>query len=976
MIMADNREQLPTGTVPQRPAPMRAEESDESPQASVIRRVDRGELPPWEEIQSAFPNEADQLAILEQAELRYGDRADRRPIDVPTRTIPLPGVSPREAPSGTRVPTRVVPDMSGAEADARRQGIVTDAPVDSEIRLSGSFITREQARDGYIAARLAQDLGVEQVETRRRNGRMEYLNPETRRWTDASGYGLDPGDFAAATGYSLPIIGEIVGGLIGLPGGIPGVSIGSGAGAGYGQTVRAMVGNAILQNIGLDPVEFGDIAEDAGQEALFATAATVTMGGLARLVNRINHGPRSITPEEIRNIIDSGEFTTSAQVVEDLRKRGYDLRPTTAQMSNLQRYLDMEATLSTGGSGGSFNAAHRLRQQQWGNSATLLAFFDDFSPTAGANLSAREVGRDVVRMAEASRARNVLSPQEYSRRIQRELLDAGNDIPAFNRPLVGRTIRGEADEAGDGVSGLLLARQEARDRADDAWSIVRNLSGTNPQTGRSAVRIPRSDALDRVVNLLAREADRALVGGQAAGKDRLTGRLVTREEDIINILGPDGTPIASFNRNQLDYDFNDVQSAVSYLRRLERSAYRSTDPDLPGIRDIERLKTELLAARNQHLQQTNPDLLVATLEAERATRYAAQTFERGVIGDILRQQDGGFNMSDGEVVRRLFSTGNIEEAQRVAHILSGDAQTMRQVRAHLVSFYREQATTTRDIPGVGHTEIITREGHDRFMRQFRDVLEPFVSPDELRRMDELGNLAEVVEQSTRMSAQIERQFMRDTLAGRLTKMNSEGVLEALFAQSPRRQGGSGFSIDDTVNLVRWLEVENPQLLANVRAATQDEIRRRITQDGYLDLSKLDDLLRRTGDNDSVGGKLRVVMGARYMNDLRLLRDALNITNRGGRAIPEEGASDTMVGLARRILIPPLTQRGRAATALQQKLRRFGHDALSEIISNPAQLREFVTSMERQITTERVDAVLSATGLNILLESPYDPTPHF
>jgi hypothetical protein len=502
-------------------------------------------------------------------------------------------------------------------------------------------------------------------------------------------------------------------------------------------------------------------------------------------------------------------------------------------------------------------------------------------------------------------------------------------------------------------------RAQSQQRVDDAYHLVHRIAGTDPNTGLSRVQIPRSPALEEVIEVMASESDRALFQGAAAGKNRLLARFAVREGDEITPLGPDGSPMNTIHREASSYDFNDVNSALSYLRRLGRQQRRAQDADLPGLRDIGRMKQALIEARNSHLAQHNPELLVAITEAEQARRLSARTFERGVIGDLLRQTDETMGMSNADVARRVFSTNNAEEAAEVATVLSGDAPTMRAAREQLMSFYRQQAA---DADGV-----ISRQSHDRFMREYGETVRPFLSPDELSQIDELGNLARVVEDANARAVSMEDRFRR-SVRGRVSRMNSEGIVEGIFGTGGRTRGGTSLDGEDVTRMVRFLGRTNPALLENVRVATRDEIRRRISDPvtGHLDFNRLNALIDRTADG--MGTKLEALFGARYVNDLRLFRDAIRMQAREGtgRAIPMQGPSESMVGIIRRISIPPLTQRGRAATAVQQKLRRFGQDALYEIISDPAALRTMQQNLQAQIRAETTYTALAGTGMDVLI----------
>ena len=64
----------------------------------------------------------------------------------------------------------------------------------------------------------------------------------------------------------------------------------------------------------------------------------------------------------------------------------------------------------------------------------------------------------------------------------------------------------------------------------------------------------------------------------------------------------------------------------------------------------------------------------------------------------------------------------------------------------------------------------------------------------------------------------------------------------------------------------------------------------------------------------------------------------------------------------RMLIPPLTQRGRRATALNNALNARAGDYLGELIADPKLLDQTVRYMDGKITTQKYASMLSAYGI--------------
>ena len=107
---------------------------------------------------------------------------------------------------------------------------------------------------------------------------------------------------------------------------------------------------------------------------------------------------------------------------------------------------------------------------------------------------------------------------------------------------------------------------------------------------------------------------------------------------------------------------------------------------------------------------------------------------------------------------------------------------------------------------------------------------------------------------------------------------------------------------------------------------------------------------------------------KYISNLKLLN---NVVMREQGVAPSSAAKEALSAktlafpgarFVFRMLIPPLTQRGRRATALNNAMNARAGDYLGELISNPKLLDETIRYMDGKITTQKYITMLSAYGI--------------
>lgn len=859
--------------------------NDDAGRLEVLEAVKAGQTPNYEKFKTNF-SEDEQVRLLEYLKTK------QRPKVAP--------ITSRTTYSG-KTGEPFADEADPAEVAARESGIETRKPLGME-RVKGSFALDEEAEADYYSRALSEKMGAP-VKVALINGRPTYTDPTTGGLVDVKGFGLDPQDFLEV-GRALPPLGALAPAPVRGLGVLPSAA-GSGTGAGIGEMVRAGMGELM----GVNPdMEWGDVVSSAASEGVFEMGAGTVSGGAMRLLNRIGTGPRVLKPEEAEEILAKG--ASAEGVVDEMRKRGFDIKASPAQLADMKDLLATRAAIAEGQFGP--KAAKVLEERQARNDEETARFFNELLGPKGRMQTRQQVGASLKQRARTIERMAISEPSEAGAKLRAGLEKQVTDFGALNEPLTGKEIRGGLQR--------LLTQAETKETA--AWDKAREMMGYNAETASSKVRIPVSEDLQTTLNALFAEKDMALFAGQAAGKKGAIPQIVGNGMDL-----------------------NQLQAGLSYARSATRKIMRANDPSLPQARDLLRVKRGLEQARDEALAKSNPELLTQIKAAETATSDKYAAYRRGVVGDILREGDAA--LKDGQVFRELFRPNNREAAAEVAQTLAGDAQATSAARKHILSFYRDEVMQNGKVSG---------QLHKRFMERYGDTIDPFLSPLERKQLSGTGNLIEAVENTEARLAARAKAF-QSTLEGRLQRMNSESVVEGIFAKT-RNEGGSALSVADTEALMKM--TKNTPMGESIREAVRDEIRRKVIRsDGkFVDAAGVDELLKKTGDFEP-GGKLEVVLGKQYVDDLRSLRDTMQILSRTGAA--HTAQPTRLIDLWHAIVWNPLSQPG----AVVRRVRNIATDqykeTLARAISDPDQLRLLVKYGNEDIRNEKVATVLASMG---------------
>lgn len=878
---------------------------------------------------------------LKQQQLASRTKADTSPIEGPTPTPPRATGPYADFLASKNAPLPTTPGRE-QERQLMEEGVDITTGADAG-RFGASFAANEQFAKQYLQKKLTERFSDSLKEGQRVNlrtgptsGKIEFLNPETKRWTLIDEVAFSTEDLKDIAGPAIPFAGEIGGATAGFlagastgPGAVATAAGGAGIGGGAGEAARLEIGRRMGVNPGL---EGGDIADQSLEVGGKAALGTGIGEGLFRFGKYLFGSRTPFSPGQAESLLR--ESQTSNEVINEINERiKGDFNPTLGQRTGVGEVLDKEASLERGVD--LTDARRILGENKQANISELERFYETISPTGEAGRSG--TGRRIEQTFQEGEEQ-ALADARGIERSTRDLVDVeAEDIRALDAPLAGKEIR----------EGLVELRDKADRLETDLWKDVETRAGYSPDTASSNIQIPRSDDLDRTVRTLSTEARKALTEGEARGKKSLISRLVEKDEDSIKILDHNGQVMSEISTSGEPIDLVQVNSAISQLRRQIRVSSKGLSSEDPSVGDAKRLLKSLVRTRNEYLAKNDPELLGAIKDAEMATRAKNRLFNRSIASRYLREtEDGDFVIDDAGVFNSIFARNNGQAARELGAILNANPQAMQATREHIYSLYKSTVFQN----GVPDPKL-----HRKFMDEYEDVISPFFTKGDMDRVRKFGRFGELVERRANELENLEK-ALNARLPGKVKKLNSENIVDAIFGGGKTESGATTLNIDDVKKLRRILDVGPKGLLEDTQRVFRDEISRRIRTNGVLDAEKLGNLLDKQGD------KIAALGGPQYRADLKKLLSGLRMVERQGEAL-SKGAEPTLIQFLRSSVLRPLSRAQRRITFGSKLNISHTEAALLEAVTDPDVLHALTMNMNKKLSGKNVAGILGALELS-------------
>jgi hypothetical protein len=755
---------------------------------------------------------------------------------------------------------------------------------------------------------LTQKFGKEvPVRAGEKSGMLEFVNPETGRWTTIDEFGFSKGDLKDMLGIGASIAGPTAAALgVAAAGGsaLP-ISAGAGLGAFLTEMGKMKLGEK-LDVHSMDDEEMLRRAATAGFGEAALSYGAEKLVRLGQLVKKA-WSPRPLSQREAERLLEDME--SAAAEIESLRARlGPDFQPSIPQQIGSPSFQgDLAAT-------GRINPDVRMDMEQ--TAAGTQRAIDKYAREVmqPAERDIEQVGQTIVNEARMTREAQASVRQAEQEATLRPFSQIVADLPEVSMT-----------EAGQRARQILVQERQRLDALEDqAWqnyeSVIR-LDRTNSSSAHA--NVPLSDEARRLFRGMNNEQRKALFAFEQRQLGQAMPAGISDDADLATAT----------------FDLANIDGSIRRIRNVIRDKERGQIATDLSTRDLNRARDALVKSRAAYLREHDPEALMALEAAEAASRLKQTTVDKSILGQILVKHGDHYAKSDTDVFRMIFADRDIEAARQLASIASGNPSQALALRQAVWSIYRREFT---------ENGLPTQALHREFLKQYGEVAEQFFKPNDRINITRFGGMADIVEEEMKRTAGYNKRL--DQIFGPLEDKTPEHIVSMAFTKgaSANQMRKLRDLADSAGTFEPMREAFGHHMINNLNVLRSPE--------------KLKAVLNKHGPN------ITGLMGPEYVKDLRTLQRAMEVAAvRGGE---RQGHQQTLMALMNanlRIFFRPLSRAGLGRTAFLQSRGYIVENVMHEILTDPVKLRAYVALKDQQLTNARVVQFMAIVGGASLLD---------
>ena len=719
---------------------------------------------------------------------------------------------------------------------------------------------------------------------------LEFLNPNTGNYELLNSYGLDEGDLAKFGTYGAFIIPEIAATLFAAgTTGPTGAVITSAASSAALETLRLAAGHELY---GINKTEkgFRDYLENEGKDMAvlngLLTTAGYTVPKLYRMFKDIRRFGK-INAAEFGGRIDDAEAANKlvTKINDRLVELGTKkkLRFSLGQAGDDPELLALQNAYETNpkyGVKGIFDTFNKEQAEALDTYMNLIAKEYNFQGLSGKdNILSDEIGK-MIRTKIAER----LAPKQKIltnalEKAETDLTNAVIKLPDGSTKEAGTQIRNVIDSLYDDFEQSFT----------DKYTALFAAGG-----GRKV----NTDIIKTAVKEL---------------NQRQKNTLFNKYPNIKTFFdAPKGTTIS----------INKLKNTLSDLRRFDRDISKGLIP-IEGA-PVEGAVSKLIGAvKNQFKKDLGADDVWYREFLKLDKSYAKnKDLYKGVISKLMSTKNGRLVIADEDVFKQTFKKGN-GQIQRI-----DDVYTLIKKRPDLIQTYKEQILGAyKGIVDPTNTGKINLVAHQKFLNDYKYALETFFGgKNGYKQIEKIGELAKKVEVTAVKRNKLMKQ-LGTTTNGRIESMDPDKIFAFLYNnKSPT-----------TLNKVMTILRQDKDLLNAFQTVAKDDLLFKVTDNrGNFVFDKFADYLK---NNNQVLTRT-FADNPKFLTDLKMMRDALEITSRKS-AQKTIGKAETALNDIIRARLGQFTVAGRTFTALKKIVRSDVDKQLAEIITDPKRLEDLL-----------------------------------
>lgn len=346
---------------------------------------------------------------------------------------------------------------------------------------------------------------------------------------------------------------------------------------------------------------------------------------------------------------------------------------------------------------------------------------------------------------------------------------------------------------------------------------------------------------------------------------------------------------------------------------------------------------QILKNAQQEMLKDHPDVLLKMNALNEAYDVGQQIFNDSIVNKIIRDKDA---LATSDIFQAVIK--NSDTAENTAAAILNRPDAMLAMQKGINDFY---------INEVSQDGIINLEKHNNFVRKYikSKRISRFFTEKQLKNIETAGGIARVYKVEKAKTDSLVKEINK-TFESKVSSLDGKGLFNKVWGEEKQ---------ESIIGLKRILS-KHPKYWKNVQSEMLNTIKTDIFSGGTFSYKKLDTLIEKNGRTIELG------LGEGYLNNLRTLRDSLDITGRKGKAfnLDKESGAATLVllGMGR------LHKRAKMVTSADKLRSTYARKLLAEMVLDPEKLRELSALRRTRTGSNTFKLIMTRLGARILTDT--------
>ena len=356
------------------------------------------------------------------------------------------------------------------------------------------------------------------------------------------------------------------------------------------------------------------------------------------------------------------------------------------------------------------------------------------------------------------------------------------------------------------------------------------------------------------------------------------------------------------------------------------------------------------------MKSGNEKLLKSIEAAEKKTAEFHKTYNRSIVGDLTKKGENDlFEIQGKDFVNKILK-GSPDEAQQLINAI-GDKPTLMAMWKEGVSDAYKQAAFK--------SGKFNREASTKFLKSHKPVLDKFFGADDIAKLEKTGALSEKIAKQSAQLKEFTAVANKKWGRGKLKSLDPNNLVNFVTNNTGSFIKGKGMSeqgIQVAVNKIKYvkgfLKKNHPAAWQELKDNFSEQIRKASIDIKTKEVSAAS--LNKIVSNQK--DEIIELMGKDYYKDLVKVNNAVQLAGKKLTKLSDQEVKQGVLAVARAVVAPPLTRRGRALTAANIFETRWARRKIADALLDQSTIRKVAEAAEHKTLTRQAAELYISLGL--------------